>query len=95
MYSVGHLVYQSPAARLVAFVYLVAMHALVFASLARASHHTSDHLIQHTERALEHGHAARNDLTSLLTHDGAAAGAAGAAAAAAAAPKLLMRLFRL
>ncbi|GBF98384.1 hypothetical protein Rsub_10779 [Raphidocelis subcapitata] len=101
MYSVGHLVYQSPAARLVAFVYLVAMHALVFASLARASHHTSDHLIEHTERALQHGHAARNDLTSLLTHDGTAGGAAAAAgapvaaAAAAAAPKLLMRLFRL
>ncbi|KAI8464036.1 MAG: CASP C terminal-domain-containing protein [Monoraphidium minutum] len=81
MYRVGQLVYRSPLARLLAFCYLVIMHSLVFASLSHVSHRTSATLMDHQHAALlDHGLAARNDLTSLLTHDGAAAAAAGAAA---------------
>jgi hypothetical protein len=98
MYGVGQLVYQSGAARLVAFCYLVVMHTLVFASLTHVSHRTSATLMDHQHAALlDHSHSGRHDLTAMLTHDGAGAGvgaAAGAAAkaAAAAAPKLLRRL---
>ena len=69
MYSVGQLVYQSPAARGVAFVYLLIMHTLVFASLARMTHHTSGRVAEHHGSVL-----GQRDLTTALHGGGAAVG---------------------
>jgi hypothetical protein len=83
MYGVGQLVYQSAAARTVAFCYLVIMHTLVFASLSHVSHRTQGSLIEHHTAALvDHSHAARHDLTSMITHDGSAGAAFGGRAGA-------------
>lgn len=102
MYGVGQLVYQSPAARLVALCYLLVMHTLVLGSLGHVSHKQSGALMDHMGAALEdHSHAGRHDLTAMLTHDGGGAAAVGAGAAAAkaaaaaagrATPRLLRRL---
>lgn len=70
MYSVGSLVYQSPAARLLAFGYIVILHLLVFGSLTHMTHRTSSHLIDHQELLLQHG---RHDLTGLMHASGDAA----------------------
>jgi hypothetical protein len=65
MYSMGNMVFQSPAARLVALCYLVLLHLLVFSSLTHMTHHSSQHIMDHHELLLEH----RHDLTSMLHHD--------------------------
>lgn len=67
MYSVGSLVYQSPAARLLAFGYIVILHLLVFGSLTHMTHRTSGNLMDHHEMLLQHG---RHDLTSMMHADG-------------------------
>jgi hypothetical protein len=65
MYSMGNLVFQSPAARLAALCYLVLLHLLVFSALTRMSHHTSTHLSGHHDQILEH----RHDLTRMMHHE--------------------------
>lgn len=77
MYSVGSLVYQSAAARLLAFTYIVILHMLVFGSLTHMTHRSSSHIMDHHELLLQH----RHDLTSLMHHDGSAGNGAAAAAA--------------
>jgi hypothetical protein len=79
MYSVGSLVYQSGAARLLTFGYLVVLHLLVFGSLTHMTHHTSDHIMDHQELLLQN----RHDLTSMMHHDGAGAAGSGGDAASA------------
>jgi hypothetical protein len=79
MYSVGSLVYQSGAARLLTFAYLVVLHLLVFGSLTHMTHHTSDHIMDHQEVLLQN----RHDLTSMMHHDTAALGSSRSAAASA------------
>uniref|UniRef100_A0A383WP23 Protein CASP n=1 Tax=Tetradesmus obliquus TaxID=3088 RepID=A0A383WP23_TETOB len=80
MYSVGSLVYQSGAARLLTFAYLVVLHLLVFGSLTHMTHRTSDHIMDHHELLLQN----RHDLTSMMHHDGTALPGGSSAAAAAA-----------
>jgi hypothetical protein len=78
MYSVGSLVYQSGAARLLTFAYLVVLHLLVFGSLSRMTHHTSDHIMDHQELLLQN----RHDLTSMMHHDSAGVGSSSSSVAA-------------
>jgi hypothetical protein len=80
MYSLGSLVYQSQAARMLTFGYLCVMHLLVFMSLTHATHRTSAHIMDHHDAILS---SSRHDLTAAM-HAGfpAAAAAAGAAGAA-------------
>lgn len=49
MFMLSQLVYGHQAARLFAFVYLASIHLLVFASLARMTHHSSSALYAHTQ----------------------------------------------
>ena len=65
MYSMGNMVFQSPAARLVALCYLVLLHLLVFSTLTNMTHRSSQHIMDHHEMLLEQ----RHDLTSMLHHD--------------------------
>lgn len=89
MYSLGQLVFQNPAARLLALCYLLIMHILVFASLTHVTHRTSDQLVNHHQLILDH----RHDLTSVMHHDGSQPAAASMAMAvmdAAQKPKVLL-----
>jgi hypothetical protein len=57
----------------------VALHLLVFSTLAHMSHRTSAHLVDHHDALLG---AHRHDLTSMLHHDGGGgSGATGGQAA--------------
>lgn len=83
MFMLSQLVYGHQAARLFAFVYLASIHLLVFASLARMTHHSSSALYAHTQAVLED----RHDVTAAMQHEHdpvaqAVAEAAGAAVAA-------------
>jgi len=84
MYSVGSLVYQSAAARLLAFTYIVILHLLVFGSLTHMTHRTSAHIMDHHDLLLQH----RHDLTSMMHRDGSAGDGTTAAAAHAASTAL-------
>ncbi|PNH04179.1 Protein CASP [Tetrabaena socialis] len=65
MYMLSQLVYGNSAARLFAFVYLALMHALVFASLMRMTHHSSNQLYAHTQAVLDN----RHDTTAAMHHE--------------------------
>lgn len=67
MYGVGQLVFQSPLARLIAFVYLVGLHLLVFSTLTHMSHRTTAHLMDHHEALLDEH---RHNLNQMMHHDG-------------------------
>ncbi|KAG2490870.1 hypothetical protein HYH03_010788 [Edaphochlamys debaryana] len=71
MYMLSQLVYGNSAARMFAFVYLAAMHALVFASLLRMTHHSSHQLYEHTQDILDD----RHDTTAAMHHEEDMAGA--------------------
>ena len=49
MFGLSQLVYGNSAARLFAFFYLALMHGLVFASLLRMTHASSQALYSHTQ----------------------------------------------
>ncbi|GIL55034.1 hypothetical protein Vafri_10686 [Volvox africanus] len=65
MYMLSQLVYGNSAARMFAFMYLALMHALVFASLMRMTHHSSHQLYSHTQTVLQD----RHDATAAMQHE--------------------------
>lgn len=78
VYALAQLIFGTPAARLFVFCYLVALHVLVFSSVFRMAHTSSEQLADHSAAVLAPEN--RHDATAaLLQHGGAAA--AGAAAA--------------
>ncbi len=58
MYKFGQLVFGSQGVRLFTFVYLVALHLLVFGSLVRMTHHSSGQLYEHHQSVLDSKHDA-------------------------------------
>ncbi|KXZ54818.1 hypothetical protein GPECTOR_4g889 [Gonium pectorale] len=70
MFMLSQLVYGNSAARMFAFLYLAAMHALVFASILRMTHHSSNALYSHTQAVMDN----RHNTTALMHHEGAVAG---------------------
>ncbi len=82
MYSMGNLVFQGPAARLLAFCYLTVMHLLVFFSLTHMTHRTGGAMMDHHEALLS---THRHDLTSMMHADGEAVAAAASSSPQAAA----------
>ncbi|GFR50386.1 hypothetical protein Agub_g12601 [Astrephomene gubernaculifera] len=69
MYMLSQLVYGNSAARMFAFVYLALMHALVFVSMMRMTHHSSHQLYSHTQSVLGD---ARHDATAAMHHEAVA-----------------------
>ncbi|GIL82817.1 hypothetical protein Vretimale_8189 [Volvox reticuliferus] len=65
MYMLSQLVYGNSAARMFAFLYLALMHALVFVSLMRMTHHSSHQLYSHTQAVLND----RHDTTAAMQHE--------------------------
>lgn len=80
MYSMGQLVFGTPATRLGMFVYLCVLHALVVLLMMRMTHHSSSLLDAHTQHLLDHG---RHDATSIMHHDHAVRGGGGGGGAVA------------
>ncbi|MEW5305958.1 MAG: hypothetical protein WDW36_008467 [Sanguina aurantia] len=66
MYMFGQLVFSSQSARLFTFLYLAAMHLLVFTSLVRMTHHSSHSIYQHQQALLDNRHSA----TATMHHGG-------------------------
>lgn len=62
----GQLVFSNQSARLVTFLYLAAMHLLVFTSLVRMTHHSSHSIYQHQQALLDNRHSA----TATMHHGG-------------------------
>jgi hypothetical protein len=69
MYKFGQLVFGSQSVRLFTFVYLLVLHLLVFGSLMRMTHHSSNQLYEHQQSVLD----SRHDAMGVLHHEKAAA----------------------
>ena len=65
MYKFGQLVFGSQSVRLFTFVYLLVLHLLVFGSLVRMTHHSSNQLYEHQQSVLD----SRHDATGVLHHE--------------------------
>ena len=65
LYKFGHLVFGSQSVRLFTFVYLLILHLLVFGSLVRMTHHSSNQLYEHQQSVLD----SRHDAMGMLHHE--------------------------
>ena len=65
MYKFGQLVFGSQSVRLFTFVYLLILHLLVFGSLVRMTHHSSNQLYEHQQSVLD----SRHDAMGVLHHE--------------------------